>query len=183
MNDIAQLLVTTPLGEALSTAEASELAQAGALRSVGKDAPLFTMGDQGDALYIILQGAAKVVLGNRSTGLVDVATLGAGQIVGELEVMTRSLRVATVVATEETTALELSKATLDRLLDDNRAAANKLVQYVARTLARRLASVNHRLVGHEQPATPETAGPIELDEADVIPIDDDDLDVLDKLWS
>lgn len=183
MNDTVQLLMASSLGKVLSAAEASELVQAGTTRSVNKDAPLFALGDQGDALYVILQGSAKVVLGKASTGVVDIATLGAGQIVGELEVMTRSLRVATVVATEDTTTLELTQATLDGLLDENRAAANKLVLYIARTLARRLASVNQRLVGREQAPPAESAEPMEIDDADVMPIDDDDLDVLDKLWS
>lgn len=183
MNDTVQLLLASPLGEILSAAEANELVKAGTTRSVNKDSPLFAIGDQGDALYVILQGSAKVVLGMASTGVVDVATLGAGQIVGELEVMTRSLRVATVVVTEDTTALELTKATLDRLLDENRAAANKLVFYIARALARRLASVNQRLISREPPAPAAVGEPLELDDGDVIPIEADDLDVLDKLWS
>jgi len=183
MNDAVQLVMATPIGSALSAAEVTELVQAAATRSVSAGATLFEVGDQGDALFIILQGSAKVVLGKASTGVTDVATLGPGQIVGELEVMTRSLRVASVIATEDTTTLELTGAKLDAMLDENRAAAGKLVLYVARTLARRLAAVNQRIVAKEPPPPADSGEPMEISDEDVIPIDDDDLDVLDKLWS
>ncbi|MEE8408828.1 MAG: cyclic nucleotide-binding domain-containing protein [Myxococcota bacterium] len=192
-SETVQQLMNSPIGKNLSAAEASELAQAGNTRSVGRDDALFRIGDQGDALFIILDGGVKVVLGNPLTGVKDIATLGPGQVVGELEVMTKSLRVATVVATQETTALEIGAAKLDSMLSENSAAANKLVGSIARTLARRLAAVNQRLVARDPAPVAATApsakdanianiGPIEVADADLVGIDDDDLDVLDKLW-
>ncbi len=95
-------------------------------------------GDAGDALYVILDGALQVVLGPNPAAGASVAVLNAGQIAGELEVMTKSRRVASLIAIEDTAVLEIQAAALDRLLAENRPAASKIVLLVARTLARLL---------------------------------------------
>jgi CRP-like cAMP-binding protein len=187
---------------------------------------LFKSGDPGNALFVVLTGGLEVVLGSAPNETV-VATVSPGQIVGELEVMTSSLRVATLRATDTTLLLELSAQQLDQLLKENRPEAVKLVSTIAKTLARRLAAVNQRIVarppqaaaavpkgivqvptgtkaalpppGGKAPLPPggaprpvpvtapvaaaQASGePEELAEADVV-MDDDDLAVLDKLWS
>jgi hypothetical protein len=79
-------------------------------------------------------------------GGTKIATLGAGQVVGELEVMIRSPRVASLAAAEETRLLAMPAAKLNHMLEQNDPAATKLVLIIARTLARRLAAVNQRVV-------------------------------------
>ena len=188
MDSAVQSLLASSLGEVLTPAEAQELVAAGASRSVARGSLLSRVGDSDKALYVILDGSLQVVIGpNPQTGS-RVAVLGAGQLAGELEVMTHSLRVASLVAMEDTTVLELPAAELERLLADNRAAANKVVHVIARTLARRLAAVNQRITA-AAPPEPEVPKevlkkeePVEVAEAKVVEVDDDDLAVLDKLW-
>jgi CRP-like cAMP-binding protein len=137
------------------------------------------------------------VLGQGASGDTVVATLGPGQIVGELEVMTQSARVASLVATEESSVLELPVTRFDELLAQNRPAGVKLVTSIAKALARRLAAVNQRIVTRTAataaaaaaaaPKPPPRAATaeqvVEVADTDVVPvIDDEDLDVLDKLW-
>ncbi len=183
MNDAVQRLMQTSLGNTLSAAEASELAQSATVRSIARGNYLFRAGESSDAFFVILQGAFDVVLGQAATGEAVVATLGAGQLAGELEAMTRSLRVASLVATEEATVLDIPLGQMQTMLADNRAAANKLVQHIAKTLARRLAAVNQMILARAPKPEPAIDEPVEqVSEADVMPIDDEDLGVLDKLW-
>lgn len=186
MTTLAQELMETSLGQFLTTDDADDLVEKGEQVIVHKGNALFTTGDPGDALYAIVQGTIEVVLGQPGVNATVVATLGRGQIVGELELMTKSLRVATLAATTDTTVLKIPGNALDMMLDEGRPAATKLVHYIAKTLARRLAAVNQRIVAKapKPPPQPEPASaePIEIDDDDVIPIDDEDLDVLDKLW-
>ena len=188
MSEVAQALLQTPLGAVLSSAEAADLAQAAKRRTVGRGQYLFRLGDQGDALYIILSGSLDVVLGQSEAGHVVVATLGPGQIVGELELMTGSLRVASLLATEDTNLLEIPADGFTQMLAANRPAATKLVTTIAKALARRLAAVNQRIVAKAAPppaACADTATePVAIDDHDiVVGIEDEDLDVLDKLWA
>jgi CRP-like cAMP-binding protein len=190
----AQALLETPLGSLFSNAEATELADAAAVRTVARGQALFRAGDRGTALYVILTGALDVVLGQGGPGDTVVASLGPGQIVGELEVMTQSARVASLVATEEASVLELPVARFDELVAQARPAAVKLLSSIAKALARRLAAVNQRIVTRTGttgpvavPRPPPKAATaehvVEVADADVVPvIADEDLDMLDKLW-
>ena len=73
-------------------------------------------GDAGNAAYIIASGQCEV----RKTinGVSSVLkTLGAGEVFGEMAALTESARTATVVATEDTTALVVTRAVMQQELD------------------------------------------------------------------
>jgi CRP-like cAMP-binding protein len=185
MANAAQALLETPLGSSLSAGEAADLAQAASQRTIPRGSYLFRAGDQGSALYIILSGSLDVMLGPAIGGTV-VASLGPGQVVGELEVMTGTARVAGLVATDECNVLELPAARFDEMLKANRPGAVKLVTNIAKALARRLTAANQRLTTRSPaPAAAHApAEPQEIVDTDLVPVvDDEDLAVLDKLWS
>jgi CRP/FNR family transcriptional regulator, cyclic AMP receptor protein len=69
---------------------------------------LFHQGDYGDAAYIILEGAADVLV-DTPKGAVNVATLGKNQIIGEIALLCDVPRTATVVAHGDLEALRVSK--------------------------------------------------------------------------
>ena len=105
----------------------------------------------------------------------------------ELEVMTGSLRVATLKARETSTALEIPAKVFHAMLAENHPAATKLITHMAKTLARRLAAVNQRIMEKPSVAASANDEPEEVDVSDIMEepatVDDADLDVLDKLWS
>ena len=212
MSNLVEELMGSSLGSLLSTEDAKHLVDKGKSKTIPQGSCLFMAGTPGDALFVILSGTMEVILGQAPHTTV-VATVGAGQVVGELEVMTKSNRVATLSATTEATVLELAGASLDAMLAQNHPAGAKIMTYIAKTLARRLAAVNQRIVSKPRVAAPaaapaapagaapaaaavaakaapappaaapaDTGEPMELDDADVVAIDEDDLDVLDKLW-
>jgi CRP-like cAMP-binding protein len=180
-SNTVQDLLQTSLGNILAGAELSELVHAATERSVGRGSYLFRAGESGSALYVVVDGELDVVVGQAATGESVVATLGPGQLIGEVELLTRTPRVASVLATEETHVLEISASHLDAMLRENRPVAAKLMQAIARLLARRLAAVNQRLIQR----TPKGAATDDIisDEEIVNPISEADLDVLDRLWS
>jgi CRP/FNR family cyclic AMP-dependent transcriptional regulator len=69
---------------------------------------LFRQGDYGDAAYIILEGAADVLV-DTPQGAVKVATLGKNDIIGEIAVLCDVPRTATVVAHSDLETLRVSK--------------------------------------------------------------------------
>ena len=181
MIDAVAVLMDSPLNQVLTSADAAELVKMGSIRALNRGKYLFKIDDPGTALFIVLQGNLEVVLGNKQTGETVVATIGAGQIVGELEVMTQSKRVASLMANEEALLLELPGDKLDQLMRLNRPSAMKLVFHIAKTLARRLAAVNQRIMAKQPPAPPADAKEEVLSEKDLV-VDEDDMKVLDKLW-
>ena len=74
------------------------------------------LGRQGDAgleMFILLEGSASVTRDGQ-----QIATLAAGDVVGELAVISGHPRNATVAAETELRVLVLTHADLDQLLDD-----------------------------------------------------------------
>jgi CRP-like cAMP-binding protein len=102
--------------------------------------PFFRQGDAPDAAYVILEGAADVVL-DTSGGPVKLAELGANALVGEMGILCDSSRTASVVASAATTALRIDKRIFLELLTQ----FPQMSLAVMRELAKRLERTNAQL--------------------------------------
>jgi CRP-like cAMP-binding protein len=83
-------------------------------------------GEEGDTMYVIVSGIARVSRKGRK-----VAALGAGDAVGELAVLGRAVRNATVDAETDLQVAELSRRTLSKLVNDVPPFALKLLEAMA----------------------------------------------------
>ncbi|MCK5688638.1 cyclic nucleotide-binding domain-containing protein [Myxococcota bacterium] len=183
MDQAIQTISLTELGRILGPDETKKLIQLGEVITLEEGSALFEANDESDSFYIALTGSLQVVLGQKSAEPVVVANLGPGQVVGELEVLTRSLRVASVIATDDCSLLKISASQFDALLEQNDAVANKIMQFIGRTLARRLAAVNQRITTKRKVEEKQVEEEVEFISADdLVEVDDDDLSVLDDLW-
>jgi CRP/FNR family transcriptional regulator, cyclic AMP receptor protein len=112
----ADLLKEVPLFELLDDHERAELAaQLEVVRFAGGEA-VFNYGEPGDAIYVISAGEVEVFFKN-DTGermVLEVATRG--DFFGELSMLDNGTRTASVVATQETSALRLDRAGLEKFL-------------------------------------------------------------------
>jgi CRP/FNR family transcriptional regulator, cyclic AMP receptor protein len=77
---------------------------------LGADKALFLAGDVGDGCYRVKDGLLKVTIGSRSGSERILAFAGPGAIVGELSVIDRLPRSASVIAVRNTTLSFLSRA-------------------------------------------------------------------------
>lgn len=111
--------------------------------------PLFQQGDMGDAAYIVMDGAADILI-NTPKGQVKVANLGRHQIIGEIAILCDVPRTATVVASQPTTTLKINKDTFFRLINE----FPQIAVEIMRELARRLEKTNEQL----RQAVSKTAG-------------------------
>jgi CRP/FNR family transcriptional regulator, cyclic AMP receptor protein len=90
---------------------------------------LARQGEAGRELFILLDGTASVTRDGRR-----VATRSAGEVVGELAVLSRQPRNATVVAESELRTLVLTHAGLNKLLDNVPGLAKHLLYEVSARL-------------------------------------------------
>ena len=105
--------------------DAAELAFAGPLRQ----AELIREGEPGREFFVVVDGEIEVRRGSRR-----VARLGAGSFVGEIALLSRSPRTATVVATTPLRVLAIEGRDFVELLD----SLPELWLKVARALADRV---------------------------------------------
>ncbi|HAN30725.1 MAG TPA: 2-oxoglutarate dehydrogenase E1 component [Myxococcales bacterium] len=90
---------------------------------------LFRTGDLGDGLYIIINGSMRVERGGRV-----IASLGRGEVVGELAIMDQLPRSADAIADTSCSLLKLASGVLDELLDRHGALARNLFRVVTKRL-------------------------------------------------
>ncbi len=112
-------------------------------------------GDRPDGFYVIKHGRAAVLDDTATSAAGDgtqaqpLTTLGAGEVFGEMALLTESPRTATVVAETDLTVWRLSRPRFEALLDHERGIARS----IERSLSHRLAAMNHetgvlRALGH-----------------------------------
>ena len=81
------------------------LAPAARPRTVSADEVVFKRGDEGDSFFVVAKGKVSITL-ELPTGSQEVSTLEPGDFFGEIAMLTRAHRTATVTGVEDTVVLE-----------------------------------------------------------------------------
>ena len=102
-------------------------------------------GDEGDVLYVILDGKL-VVRKNTDQGHVDISSLGPGEVFGELILLDDRVRSADVVAMEDCHLLEISYMNIFNFYKKEPQLFGILFLNLSRLLARRLRANNQIIV-------------------------------------
>jgi CRP-like cAMP-binding protein len=116
------------------------LARHGSRRRLGKDEILIREGVPVDSLFIILDGCLTVRAGSH-----DIASLLAGEIVGEISFVDSRPPLATVVAVDTSLVLSIPKDALRARMDGDPSFASRFYRAVATFLADRLRMTTSRL--------------------------------------
>lgn len=108
---------------------------------------VFEHGDEGDGLYLILDGAVRISRTVSGVGEEALAVLQPGMYFGEMSIVDDdSPRSADAIAHEETRLLKLPKDDLRDLMFVDRELAYELLWRFVRTLSTRLRESNDRLL-------------------------------------
>ena len=132
----------------------AELAKRGETRSWEPGTAVVTEGELADCMYIVHAGELRAVIAGDGGRMIELNTLGAGEIFGEL-MLSGGLRAATVEVVVRARLTRVTRAEVERLLAARPDLAVQLIQRLVqrvRTLTQtvgRLASVDvyGRLVG------------------------------------
>lgn len=130
-----------PLFSSLNGQELGEIIRAIQPVNLSEGDFLFKEGDAADAAFVVQTGTLSVYL-DRSHGRVDLASLEAGSIIGEITLIDSGLRTATVRATTECALFRLDKKEFDFLRRNFRPAAYKLIREITTTVCSRLRDTN-----------------------------------------
>jgi len=129
------LLARAPLFEGLPKTHLRRIARVSAAWNCRAGEELVKEGAVGSTLYVILDGRAKVVRRGRT-----VKRLGPGDFFGEMAILTKAPRSASVVAETPMGCLVLSATHLRDVLMDEPVIAVRMLN----TLAHRLADLDRR---------------------------------------
>src|SRR5438045_1937065 len=94
---------------------------------------LMEEGTMGDAMYIVLKGEFEV---NKRAGKQDVllSTRGPGEVLGEMSLLAKEPRGATVRALDDSEVLEINQFAFEQLLSCSRSAGTAMLQVMAARL-------------------------------------------------
>jgi hypothetical protein len=124
------------LFRSLPVAALEELARLGRARSFPTGSVLMRRGDVATTAYAITAGRVRVEAPREDDSEATLAELGPGEIVGEMGVLERESRSATVVAVEDTEAIELDGAAFTVAVLRHPDAAEALLRQLSRRLRR-----------------------------------------------
>jgi CRP/FNR family transcriptional regulator len=133
MDDV---LAGVPLFAALDADNAELLANALTTRAVIRGHVVFSEGDPGDRLFIVLDGKVKISRAAADGRENLLAVLGPGEMFGELSLFDPGPRTATATAVTDCTLTSLDHDDLRPLLNDQPAVAVQLLQALAQRLRR-----------------------------------------------
>jgi CRP/FNR family cyclic AMP-dependent transcriptional regulator len=97
---------------ALDPSALGELAAVCVPRTFRRDQYLWYQGDPGDHLAVVVEGLVKITVTSDRGDEMVLATLGAGEVLGELSVIDQGPRSASAVAVGATTVLVVSRSAL-----------------------------------------------------------------------
>ena len=135
----ADQLANVPLFSALSKRDLQRVAKASDEVPIEAGRTLVEQGRTGHEFFLILEGEAVVRRNNRK-----VANLGPGEYFGELAILDRGPRSASVVANTDMRVLVLGQREFVGVLDSIPGMSSKLLT----TMAQRLREADTRAVGH-----------------------------------
>ncbi|HHW82427.1 MAG TPA: Crp/Fnr family transcriptional regulator [Actinomycetales bacterium] len=135
------LIATVPLFEALSEEDQNQLASMTSEVTFRKGEKLFSEGDDGDRLYLLVDG--KVKLGHTAPDGREnlIAVLGPGEMIGELTLFDPGPRSTTATAVAPTTMLQLDHRAVMEFIDSR----PELAKHMLKALAQRLRRTNVQL--------------------------------------
>ncbi len=119
-------LARVPLFATCSTKDLQKIAKASDEIAVKAGTTLVDQGQQGREAFIVIDGTAAVKRNGRK-----ITTLGPGAVIGELSLLDRGPRTATVTADTDMTVLVIDQRNFAGVIDQVPALAHKLLATLA----------------------------------------------------
>jgi CRP/FNR family cyclic AMP-dependent transcriptional regulator len=133
LHEEVTLLRQVPLFSKIDPARLKLLAFTSDRLVFAKGDELFRQGEPGDAAYLILSGAADVMI-DTPRGQFVIATINEHEIVGEIAILCDVPRTATVRAASQLVALRIAKDRFFTLIDEFPEMAVEMMRELARRL-------------------------------------------------
>jgi CRP/FNR family transcriptional regulator, cyclic AMP receptor protein len=134
------LILTLPLFDAFRTDELDILSRHMNYAEILRGEHLFTEGDKGDFMCFVVRGLLDVLKKSSAGDYRVIARLGKGSTIGEMSIIDKSPRSATVIARQPSVVIILTKKGFDILTDRYPAVGVTLLKKIMRLL-----SLNMRL--------------------------------------
>jgi len=132
-------LKAVPFFTQLSDKELDVVRAAASEKNYPKNAVVLTEGETGDSLYMIQSGKVKVFIGDEEGREIILKILGPGAFFGEMSMIDKQPRSASVTTLEASTFLVLTHIAFERSVEQVPRIAQLVMQCLRNACARRTA--------------------------------------------
>jgi CRP-like cAMP-binding protein len=141
-------IVGVPFFTGLKDEQVTKLFAIGNQMHFDKDEVILKEGTINSNLYIILKGAARIVLSNDSEESMELIEVGDGEVLGEVSLLIDAPHAATVTALEPTDVIQIERERLMKLTEDAPELAAQVWHQLAVSLGTRLRNTDTRYLSH-----------------------------------
>lgn len=134
------ILRACPLFAALTDDQLSSVIRASHIESYGDGAAVFEEGDRGDAAYVVMAGNVDIRVGGEA-GQNTVATVGPGELLGEIAAFTEMPRTASIVVKQTAALMKIEQSTIRKLVGESPEIANTIIGELGSRLRRQNAAI------------------------------------------
>lgn len=142
------VIAASPLFEMLSPVELDRLAELARTRQCAPGEVIFAEGELGDSLFVVVEGQVEVVREGADGAPQALAVLSHPEFFGEMGLIDKDYRSATVRARTQAHLLQLTSGDLRVFRQHHAEGFTFVVVNIARSLAARLREANARLSGN-----------------------------------
>ncbi len=135
-DELAKFLANVPLFHGLNRRQLASLARRFVPRTYKPDQAIVTQGRGGEGMFTIIAGHAQVVLETADGTKTVVNEFGPKDFFGEVAMLDDGPRTASVIATEETDCLVLSRSDFLSLMRNDAEMATEIAVALAQRLRR-----------------------------------------------
>jgi pSer/pThr/pTyr-binding forkhead associated (FHA) protein len=127
--NLADTIARVPFFAPLKDTEREDLAENAIMHVFNAGQIVIQQGDPGRSIYIILDGRLKAFTTDHAGNELEFATLGPGQFFGEMSLVTRKPRSSSVATLESSVLIELSYASMVKVIKQNEAVKSILIEH------------------------------------------------------
>ena len=131
IGDRTMAIKAVPFFTLLSDRELDVIRAVASEKTYPKNAVVLTEGEMGDSLYMIQSGKVKVVIGDEEGRELILKILGPGDFFGEMSMIDKQPRSASVTTIEASTFQVLTHAAFEKCVEQEPRIANMVMQILA----------------------------------------------------
>ena len=131
--------------DTLTEDELKEIASLSKPEEYKEGETIFSEGDEGDRLFVILSGAVRISKNIPGMGEEALSVLRVGNYFGEMSLIDNATRSADARTHEDSSLMTLSKKDLETLMDEKKDIGYKILSKFVETLSQRLRDTNDKI--------------------------------------
>jgi CRP/FNR family cyclic AMP-dependent transcriptional regulator len=139
--ELVKLLKSAELFDGLSDDQIEQLASISDERTYARNQLVFNQGDEGDRLYVVRSGFVEIIVGDKDSaeGPRTIVNLGRGQVFGEMALVDRGKRSASVRSVDDGTVINsISRDDFTHLCETDTAIGYVVMRNIAADLSFKL---------------------------------------------